>query len=254
VVSVVELDAVYAIWLREAKVFVREKERIIASIVSPLLWLFVFSSGLGSTVVGDSHQYQQFIFPGILVMSILFTSVFYGLYIIWDRKLDFLKEVLVAPASRSSVFFGKALGGTTDAMLQAFILLVVGAAFIIPIDPVRLALLIPILVLVTFSTASLGLVMGANLHSQEGFGLVSNFVMWPMFFFSGALFPLQNLPPYVKDISLLDPLTYAVDAIRAILIGASAFPLTTDIAVIAAFAAIAGAAGVISFGNLQQAK
>ncbi len=253
-VSVVEAEAVYAIWLRESKVFVREKERIIASIVSPLLWLFVFSTGLGSTVVGDSQQYQAFIFPGILVMSILFTSVFYGLYIIWDRKLDFLKEVLVAPASRSSVFLGKALGGTTDAMLQACILLAVGAVFIIPFDPVRFALLLPLLAVITFSTASLGLVMGANLHSQEGFGLVSNFVMWPMFFFSGALFPLQNLPSFVRDISLLDPLTYAVDGIRYVLIGTSAFPLATDIAVIAAFAAVAGALGVFSFGRLQQAK
>ncbi len=253
-VSVLELGAIYAIWLREAKVFVREKERVVASIISPLLWLFVFSTGIGSTVVGSAQQYQAFIFPGIIVMSILFTSVFYGLYIIWDRKLDFLKEVLVAPASRSSIFLGKALGGVTDAMLQSFVLLVVGAIFIVPLDPLRLLALIPLLALIAFSTASLGLIMGANLHSQEGFGLVSNFVMWPLFFFSGALFPLQNLPGYVRDISLLDPITYSVDAIRFVLIGTSAFPLYTDIAVIAAFAAVAGILGVISFGNLQQAK
>ncbi len=253
-VSVVETGAVYAIWLREAKVFVREKERVVASVVSPLLWLFVFSTGIGSTVVGNGQQYQAFIFPGIIVMSILFTSVFYGLYIIWDRKLDFLKEVLVAPASRSSIFLGKALGGTTDAMLQSLVLLVVGAIFIMPIDPLRLIILLPLLALIAFSTASLGLIMGANLHSQEGFGLVSNFVMWPLFFFSGALFPLQNLPGFVKDLSLLDPITYSVDAIRFVLIGTSAFPLQTDISVIAAFAAVAGVIGVISFGNLQQAK
>jgi ABC-2 type transport system permease protein len=254
VVSVVEAGAIYAVWLREAKVFVREKERIVASVISPLLWLFVFSTGLGSTVVGDGQSYQKFIFPGILVMSILFTSIFYGLYIIWDRKLDFLKEVLVAPASRSSVFLGKALGGLTDAMLQSLILLAVGAVFIFPLDPLRLLLLIPILLLISFSTASLGLVMGANLHSQEGFGLVSNFVMWPLFFFSGALFPLQNLPSIVRDVSLLDPITYAVDAIRSVLLGSSSFPFATDIAVLVAFAAVTGALGIISFGNLQQAK
>lgn len=253
-VNVVEFDAIYAIWLREAKVYVREKERVIASIVSPLLWLFVFSSGIGGSVAGASGSYQEFVFPGILVMSILFTSFFYGLYIIWDRKLDFLKEVLVAPASRSSIFIGKAMGGVTDAMVQAAVLLVVGAIFIMPLDLASLAYLIPVLLLTSFSTASLGLFIGANMTSQEGFALVSNFVMWPMFFFSGALFPLQNLTGVLKDVSLVDPVTYAVDAIRVIMLGSGVFPLYYDISVLFVFAAITGALGMVAFGNLQQAK
>ena len=250
----VEFDAIYAIWLREARVYIREKERVIASIVSPLLWLFVFSTGIGGSVAGAGASYQAFVYPGILVMSILFTSFFYGLYIIWDKKLDFLKEVLVAPASRSSVFLGKALGGVTDAMVQAAVLLIVGAAFIVPISPMALLYLIPVLLLTSFSTAALGLFIGADMTSQEGFALVSNFVMWPMFFFSGALFPLQNISGLLRDISALDPITYAVDAIRVVLLGTGAFPLYYDVGVLAVFAAISAALGLTAFGNLQQTK
>lgn len=252
----IELGAVYAIWVRETKVYLREKERVVASIISPLLWLFVFSTGIGGSMDGGTGggNYQAFVFPGIMVMSILFTSFFYGLYIIWDRKLDFLKEVLVAPASRGSVFIGKALGGVTDAMVQAAVLLVVGAIFIMPIGIVQLAYLIPILLLTSFSIASLGLFMGANMRSEEGFALISNFVMWPMFFFSGALFQVQNLPGVLRDVSLVDPITYAVDAIRAILIGNGAFPMYYDVGVLSAFAIIAGILGVIAFGNMQQVK
>ncbi|MEM3030400.1 MAG: ABC transporter permease [Candidatus Micrarchaeia archaeon] len=236
-----EPHAIYAIWLREFKVFLREKERVASSIVSPILWLFVFGSGLGETVSPGGVEYRVFIFPGILAMSVLFISVFYGLYIIWDRRLDFLKEVLVAPISRGSVFLGKALGGVTDAMFQGIVLLVIGTVFITPIEPVRLL-------------ASLGLVIGANMRSQEGFVLIINFVMWPMFFFSGALFPVSNLPAFLQPISEINPLTYAVDALRGILLGTGAFPLYLDIAALAAFALAMGAVGVVSFGNLQQAK
>lgn len=250
----VEFDAIYAIWLREAKVFIREKERIASSIISPLLWLFVFSVGIGNTVDMQNISYQSFVFPGIMIMSMLFTAVFYGLYIIWDRKLDFLKEVLVAPASRSSIFLGKALGGMTNTLVQAAVLLVIGAFFILPISILQLAYLIPLLVLIAFSMVNLGLIIGSNLRSEEGFGLASNVVIWPLFFFSGALFSVENLPPILKDITALDPITYAVDALRTVLLGSGAFPLSTDIGVLMAFAAVTGVLGIISFGHLQQVK
>jgi ABC-2 type transport system permease protein len=254
VVSVVEFDAIYAIWLREARVYLREKERVVASLVSPLLWLFVFGIGIGASITGITGNYQQFVYPGILVMTILFTSFFYGLYIVWDKKLDFLKEVLVAPASRSSIFVGKALGGVTDAMVQAAVLLVVGTIFIVPLSLTSLLYLIPVLLLTSFSTAGLGLFIGADMSSQEGFTLMSNFVMWPMFFFSGALFPLQNLPGVLKAVSLIDPITYAVDAIRVILLGNGAFSLQYDVGVLVIFAIITSILGVIAFGRLQQTK
>ena len=250
----IEFDAVYAIWLREALVFLREKERIISSIISPLLWLFVFSIGMGSSFTSPTGSYQTFVFPGIIVMTMLFTAVFYGLYIIWDRKLDFLKEVLVAPASRSSIFVGKALGGVTNTMVQAIILLIVGAIFILPISIMQAVYVIPLLLLIAFSMASLGLIIGANLRSEEGFGLASNIVIWPLFFFSGSLFSVENLPPILKTLSLIDPITYAVDAIRIVLLGAGAFPMVYDIGILVAFAAVTGVIGLISFGDLQQAK
>jgi ABC-2 type transport system permease protein len=108
-----ELDGIYAIWLREIKIYMREKERLFSSVISPLLWIFAFGSGLGSHVEMQGYNYQVFIYPGIAIMAVLFTSLFYGVYIIWDRKMDFLKEVLVAPISRSSVFAGKMFGGAT---------------------------------------------------------------------------------------------------------------------------------------------
>ncbi|MEM3399897.1 MAG: ABC transporter permease [Candidatus Micrarchaeia archaeon] len=247
----VELYAVHAIWLREAKVFLREKERIASSILSPLLWLFIFGSGMGESISGD---YRAFIFPGILCMSVLFVSMFYGLYIIWDRRLDFLKEVLVAPVSRSSIFFGKVLGGVTDAMLHALFLLFIGAVFVIPISPSAFLLSLVFLFMIAFAMTGLGLIIGANMKSQEGFSLVVNFVMWPMFFFSGALFNISNLPSFLKPISSINPLTYGVDALRVILLGSGSFPLIFDATVIFLFIIITSVIGVFSFGSLQQAK
>jgi len=252
-----ELHGIYAVWKRELLVYLREKERVVGSFVSPLLWLFVFGSGIGGSMyagTSGSGAYQAFIFPGILTMSVLFVSMFYGLYIIWDRKLDFLKEVLVAPVSRSSIFLGKVSGGVSDALIQGVIILVIGAFFIVHISPAQFIGTILVLVLLTFFTTSLGLIIGANLHSQEGFALVMNFVMWPMFFFSGALFPVSQLPAYFEPISLANPVTYAVDALRTVILGQSLFPFYLDIGVLLAASAIASVIGIISFGNLQQAK
>ena len=122
-------DGVYAIWVREIIVFMREKERVISAVVTPLMWIFAVGGGLGASVQIEGMSYQMFMFPGIASMAILFGSIFYGMYIIWDRKLDFLKEVLVAPVPRSAVFLGKMLGGMSDALMQVTVLLLIGVAF-----------------------------------------------------------------------------------------------------------------------------
>jgi len=250
-----DLDGVYAVWLRELKVYLRERERVVASFISPLLWLFVFGNGIGKGFDGSGETYQHFIFPGIVVMGVLFVSVFYGLYIIWDRKLDFLKEVLVAPISRTSVYLGKTLGGVTDAMMQGIILLIIGMLFILPpLEPVRFAAVLVLLAGISFATTSMGLVIGANMKSQEGFILVMNFLVWPMFFFSGALFPISNLPEVLKPVSTIDPLTYGVDAMRSIMLGKGTFALEADIAALMLFTIIMVSLGIASFGRLQQAK
>lgn len=246
-----EIEGIYAIWLREAKIYMREKERVISSIVSPLLWIFAFGAGVGSTVENiQGYNYQVFIYPGVVVMTVLFASLFYGVYIIWDRKLDFLKEVLVAPISRASVFAGKLLGGATDAMLQVVFLLIIGIFISIPLTPPVMIYAFLMLLLISIAMVSIGLVIGANLKSPEGFTLVINFVMWPMFFFSGALFPVGNLTGWLATATYINPLTYGVDAVRGIILGIHQFSIFFDAAVMLIFALIAMGAGILSFRRM----
>lgn len=246
-----EIEGIYAIWLREAKIYMREKERVISSIVSPLLWIFAFGAGVGSSMdIIEGYSYQVFIYPGIVVMTVLFASLFYGVYIIWDRKLDFLKEVLVAPVSRASVFAGKVLGGATDTMIQVVFLLMIGLFISVPLTPLVIIKAFLMLLLISIALVSVGLVIGANLKSPEGFSLVINFVMWPMFFFSAPLFPLSNLSGPLAAITLINPLTYGVDAVRGIILGVNHFPIYLDVAVMLIFALIAIVAGILSFRRM----
>ncbi len=246
-----EIEGIYAIWLREAKIYMREKERVISSIVSPLLWIFAFGAGVGSTIeTVQGYSYQVFIYPGVVVMTVLFASLFYGVYIIWDRKLDFLKEVLVAPVSRASVFAGKVLGGATDAMIQVVFLLIIGLFISVPLTPIVIIKAFLMLLLISIAMVSIGLVIGANLKSPEGFTLVINFVMWPMFFFSGALFPVSNLSGWLSAVTFINPLTYGVDAVRGIILGTHQFPIFLDVAVMLLFSLIAMGIGVLSFRRM----
>lgn len=245
-----ELEGIYAVWLREAKIYVREKERLISAIISPLLWIFAFGAGLGSTVNIEGYNYQVFIYPGIMVMTVLFTSLFYGIYIIWDRKLDFLKEVLVAPVSRASVFAGKMLGGATDAMVQALFLLVIGLFIEIPLTTLVIIESAFMLLLISIAMVSIGLVIGANLKSPEGFNLVIGFVMWPMFFFSGALFPVKDLPQWLTSVTYLNPLTYGVDALRGIILNINHFSIYLDAGIVLLFSLIMMGLGVLSFKRM----
>jgi ABC-2 type transport system permease protein len=254
-----EVEAIYAVWLRELKVYLREKERVVSSFISPILWLVAFGSGIGASVsiqdpIYKGIGYQIFIYPGILCMSLLMTSIFYGVYIIWDRKLDFLKEVLVAPVSRSSVFIGKMLGGCTDVMLQSVILLILGILIGMPITPLVFIESFFILLLISVAMVSLGLVMGSNLTNQEAFGLVMNFVVWPLFFFSGALFPISNLPSWLRVITQINPLTYGVDALRGAILGVQEISMLEDILVLIVFSLLMMWLGTISFGRMQQSK
>jgi len=247
-----EIEGIYAVWLREAKIYIREKERLVSAVISPLLWIFGFGAGVGTTVESVSgYPYQMFIYPGIMVMTVLFTSLFYGIYIIWDRKLDFLKEVLVAPVSRASVFAGKMLGGATDAMVQVIYLIIIGLFFLkVPFTPLIIIEAFLMLLLISIAMVSIGLVIGANLTSPEGFSLVINFVMWPMFFFSGALFPVSNLSPWLAAVTKINPMTYGVDAMRGIILGINHYPLLLDTAVLMVFTAMMIGIGILSFRRM----
>jgi ABC-2 type transport system permease protein len=264
----VELGKLYAIWLREFKVFLREKSRLVASIFTPLMWLFIIGSGLGSAVsnpsalstvvhstageVGSEIDYQQFIFPGIICMSVIFSSVFFGSYIIWDRKFDFLKSVMVAPVSRTTIFIGKTLGGMTTSIIQAAILLVIGLAIGMHYTPFSIVTIAVIIILLSFALTSLGLTIGSYIESLEGFQLIVSFVVFPLFFLSGALFPLNNLPGWLSILTMVDPATYAVDALRSTILGITGKnPFVVDIGILLVCVIALGTIGMLSFRKMK---
>ncbi|OLC85249.1 MAG: ABC transporter [Thaumarchaeota archaeon 13_1_40CM_3_50_5] len=247
------LTKIYALWLREFKVFMREKSRLVASTFTPILWLFVIGSGLGAAnpSTAPGVDYQLFIFPGIVAMSIIFSSVFFGSYIIWDRKFDFLKSVMVAPVSRGSVFVGKTLGGMTTSLIQAAILLAIGAAIGIPFTPLSLVQVVATILLMSFGLTSLGLALGSYMYSLEGFQMIVSFVVFPLFFLSGALFPLDNLPGWLGILTAADPATYGVDALRHAMLGVGSNSIGFDGAVLVGYTAALGAFGIFSFKRMK---
>jgi len=252
-----ELNGLYALWYREAKVFIREKSRVVGSLVQPLMWLVIFGTGLGS-ILGDSFagtgvSYQTYIFPGIMAMTVLFGSLFFGLYIIMDKRVDFLKEVLVAPLTRTTIFFGKVLGGATDGTIQIILLMILGALFFgIHFTVYSVILSLVLVALLMISIISLGLTFGAIMSSPEGFGLVITFVIFPLFFLSGALFPIASLPAWLKTFVVLNPVSYAVDGLRTGILGInSAFGLPVDFAVLIGFAILMVIIGTQAFKRMK---
>lgn len=246
-----ELEGFYALWYRELKVFTREKSRIVSSLFTPLLWIVVFGGGLGSAVSLAGVNYQVFIFPGILAMTIMFSSIFFGLYIVWDKKIDFFKEVLVAPLSRVTIFTGKMVGGSTDALLQGIAMLIFGVVLGVKYNLLVLLLSFLFLFVLASALVSLGLIIGANMESPEGFQLITSFLIFPMFFFSGALFPTDNLPHYLLVLTILDPVTYAVDGLRGLILGSSQLPIAVNLAILTAFAALMIGIGTWTFKRLK---
>jgi ABC-2 type transport system permease protein len=253
-----EINGIIAIWYREFKVFQREKSRIVASIVNPILWLLIFGGGLGASISISGINYQTFIFPGILIQAVLFSSVFFGVYIVWDRKIDFLKEVLVAPISRTSIFIGKIIGGATDSIIQSIILLVLGAILekvgLIPgleLTVLSAAAALVILFITTTSMVSIGLIIGSRMESPEGFQLITSFLLFPIFFLSGALFPLNKLPAWLGMLTLIDPLTYSVDALRRVILGASQYGLGLDFGVMIGFTVLVIVFGTYAFEKMK---
>jgi ABC-2 type transport system permease protein len=246
-----ELEGFYALWYREIKVFSREKSRIVSSLITPLLWIVVFGGGLGSAVSLGGVNYQVFIFPGILTMSILFSSVFFGLYIVWDKKIDFFKEVLVAPLSRTTIFAGKMVGGSTDALIQGCAMLAFGLVLGISYTFLVVVFSFVFMFILASALVSLGLIIGSNMESVEGFQLIVSFLVFPMFFFSGALFPLKNLPQYLLIFTILDPVTYAVDGLRGLILGSSQLPIALNLLILTGFAAAMIGIGTWSFKRLK---
>lgn len=249
-----ELQAMYALWLREMKVFLREKSRILSAILTPVVLVLAIGTGFGATTSFKdpryaAFSYQQFMFPGMLAVGVLFGTMFYGLSIVWDKRLDVLKEVLVAPVSRTTIFFGKVIGGSTQSIAQSILLLAIGVfAFHTSAFGSILALLFLLLLALLF--VSIGLFLGSFFTSFEGFQFVMNFLLGPLAFFSGAFYPIEGLPTWLVWVTRANPATYAVDGVRGALLGPHAFSYATDFAVLSAFGAIFLVAGTWGFKRM----
>jgi ABC-2 type transport system permease protein len=225
------LKAVYIIWYRDILRYWRDRWRLVASLAQPLLFLVVFGSGLSSSLGGGSLfgsrgglSYIQFVFPGIIGMSILFTAIFGAMSIVWDREFGFLKEVLVAPIDRWAVAVGKALGGTTQAMIQGLILLVLAPLVGVKLSVLTVLEIVPLAAVLAFGLASFGVMLASMMKSLQGFQVVMNFLMMPMFFLSGALFPLSGLPGWMTFLTRIDPASYGIDPLRRVVLSDSGLP------------------------------
>ena len=249
-----EIEGIYIIWLREMKRFVRYRSRLITSVVTPLLWLLIFGTGLGSAIRfgGIPGGYQAFIYPGIIGQTILFTSIFSGVSVIIDRQYGFLKEILVAPIARPSIVFGKAIGISTTAVIQGIILLLL--SFVVGVQMTPLIFIASILLMIPISVglAGVGLLIASFTDSMEGFNLIMSFVVLPIFLLSGALFPVSGLPNFLQVTVYLDPLTYGVDALRHIILGQGAIALHISVIVILVFAVVMVFLSALMFSKKEQ--
>jgi ABC-2 type transport system permease protein len=246
-----ELRGIYSLWQREIKRYLRERTRLISSFFQPLLWLIIFGAGLGLTVQNRTGiNYQDFIFPGIICQTLLFTSMFMGISVIWDRQFGFLKEILVAPISRVSIFIGKMLGTSTDSMIQGIVVFALGFLIGIKITLPMFIMVLPLMLIITLGLVCIGLTLASFMNSLESYGTIVTFVNLPMFFLSGALFPVNNLPSWIQWVVYINPLTYGVDALRTVILGrayTSPFSLQGDVIILLIFDAIMIIVGTYSF-------
>ena len=230
------LRAIYIIWYRDVLRYWRDRTRLVASLAQPLLFLIVFGTGLSSALSGAGGglggaagaaaglTYTQFIFPGIIGMSVLFSAIFASMSIVWDREFGFLKEVLVAPIDRSAVAIGKSLGGATQAMVQGLILLILAPVIGVKLTLGSVLALIPLVFVLAFALSSMGVAIASRMKSMQGFQVVVNFLMMPMFFLSGALFPLSGLPVWMTVLTRLDPAAYGMDPLRRVVLAGAGLP------------------------------
>ena len=224
------LRAIYMIWWRDLLRFWRDRVRVLGALVQPLLFLLILGTGLSSALRGAGGgfraglDYQTFMYPGIIGMAVLFSSIFSGMSIIWDREFGFLKEVLVAPIDRSAVAIGKTLGGATQATFQGVILLILSPFVGVHLNALAVVELIGLVFCVAFALSAVGVAIASRMRSMMGFQFVLNFLVQPCFFLSGALFPVTGLPGWMTALTRIDPLAYGVDPIRRVVLGTSGVP------------------------------
>ena len=218
----VEFQAIYIMWLRQMKRFIRSKSRLVSSIVQPLFFLFILGSGFRVATFVGVDDYLSFLAPGIIAMAILFSSMFTGISVLWDKQFGFLQEVLVAPVSRFSIIIGRTLGGATVALIQGFIILLIALGLGVKISGVfSLLLTFIFMILIAFTAVGFGLVLASKMEDFQGFQLIMNLLIMPLLFLSSAFFPV-TANPTMKTISSFNPLFYMVDGLRGSLITGTA--------------------------------
>ncbi len=247
------MHVIYILWLRQLKRYVRSRSRIIGSLGQPVLFLLAMGFGFGPIFQkAGQGNYIQFLAPGIIAMSVLFTAIFAGIEIIWDRQFGFLKETLVAPVSRLTIMLGRTLGGATVATIQGLIVFCISLlAGFRPSSIGSIGLTVVFMALTAILFTALGTAIASKLEDMQGFQLIMNFLVMPLFFLSGAIFPLTDLPPALKVITAMDPLSYGVDGMRGALGGISHFGMGTDLLVLTCMTAVLLALGSYLFSKIQ---
>ena len=250
---IMDISTIYILWLRQIKRYLRSRSRLIGSLGQPLLFLIALGYGFGPIFQkAGQGNYLEFLAPGIIAMTVLFTSIFSGIELIWDRQFGFLKETLVAPTSRLQIMIGRTLGGATVATMQGIIVFFI--SIIAGFRPTNLALL-PVafvaMILVALLFTTLGTAIASLLEDMQGFQMIMNFLVMPLFFLSGALFPLAGLPEAIVFIASINPLAYGVDALRGALIGTAHFGLGIDFIVLAGITAVFLAIGSYLFSKIE---
>ena len=235
----IHMQAVHVLWIREIKRTWRAKSRVIGTIIMPLFFLVFLGSGFRrASLPGmpEGIDYISYLIPGVVGMSLLFRSMFGGLQVLWDKQFGFLKEIMVTPVSRLSIVLGRIAGSTTIALAQSFMILFLSILFGFRFTSLPgFILAVVFMILISFTFIGLGLSFASRMKDMQGFQLIMNFVIFPIFFLSGALYPVQGLPRFLKPLVYINPLTYGIDGLRQGLVGTSSFPVWLDFAVLSLF-------------------
>ncbi len=247
------MGAIYIIWLRNVKRYVRSKSRIIGSLGMPFFFLLVLGFGLNSALeIPNVDSYVSFIAPGIVAMTILFASMFSGIQVVWDKQFGFLKETMVAPVSRLEIMIGQTLGGATTALIQGGLIFAISLGLGVSIHSVGgLLLAVVFMVLIGICFTAMGVAAASRMEDMQGFQFIINFVIFPLFFLSGALFPLEGLPSWLQGLTYIDPLTYGVQGIRYGVLGASDISPLISLAVLGGFTAAMLGFGAYMFRKIK---
>jgi ABC-2 type transport system permease protein len=234
-----ETRAAYGIAVREVKRFFRARSRVFSSIFMPLFWLVIFGTGLGATMKflnPTFGSYSAFVFPGIIALNLFMRSIGAGVNVLIDKQYGFMKEMLVAPISRVSIVVGKMFGDSLTSVIQGCLILLLAVLFDISFPLINLVFIIPAMMVISAGFLGLGMLIATFFESVQGFQLIINLIVMPMFMLSGALFPIDGLPSWLAVLTKLDPLTYGVDLLRYLILGISSFDPLLDAVVVAGFA------------------